>query len=87
MIKYAKIVDAKAGFVDVVSGNPEAIYKSEIDPETGKEKTIYYKDLFQSWGFSEMEVEEKDGQWYLQGYAPVDIVTLADLTEFLYQEK
>ena len=71
MIKYAKIVNGNLGVVDVICGNPEDVYRKEIDPATGEEKNIYYKDLFIAWGFSEMAVEQgSDGKWYLKGHAP-----------------
>lgn len=71
MLKFAKIIDPEKGTCEVGAGNPDAVYQTEIDPETGEEKTLYVSDFYMSLGMEEMEVEQgHDGRWYIAGKAP-----------------
>ena len=70
MLKYAKIIDPEKGLFEVGIGDPEAVYSTVTDYETGEEKTVYVSDFYKSLGMEEMEVEEVDGNWYLAGKAP-----------------
>jgi hypothetical protein len=71
MIKYAKVVNEETKLCEVGLGDPLAVFKQDIDPETG-ELTIYtVGDWYASLGMSEMDIEQgADGNWYLAGFAP-----------------
>ena len=44
-------------------------------------------EFYKSIGMTEMDVEQAyNGQWYLEGYAPVKVATKAELTEFVSAE-
>lgn len=71
MIKYAKIIDPEKGICAVGIGDPNAVYRRIIDPETGTEKTLYVSDYYKSIGMKEMDVEQAyNGGWYVAGKAP-----------------
>lgn len=71
MQKYARIIDHVNGICEVGTGNPDAVYRRIIDPETGKEKTLYVRDFYISRGMELMDVEHgHNGNWYVAGKAP-----------------
>lgn len=71
MLKYAKILDFDTGVCEVGIGDPDAVYRREQDPDTGKETVIYISDYYKSLGMELMEVEQGyDFNWYVLGKAP-----------------
>lgn len=66
MEKYAKVVDAETGKVQVGIGDPTAVWTKE----DGTETVLYVADFYKSLGMELMEVEEVEGQWYVAGFAP-----------------
>lgn len=71
MKKYAKIIYPGKGICEVGIGNPDAVYRRIVDPETGAEETLYVRDYYKLLGMELMEVEQgANGGWYLPGYAP-----------------
>lgn len=69
MEKYAKVVDAETGKVQVGIGDPTAVWCTETK-EDGTETVLYVADFYKSLGMELMEVEEVEGQWYVAGKAP-----------------
>ncbi len=84
MEKYAKIVDPEKGLCEVGIGDPEAVYQTVTDYETGEEKTLYVSDFYKSLGMEKMEVEEVDGTWYVSGKepAPTETKTVRTFSKF-----
>lgn len=76
MKKYAKIIDHANGICKVGTGNPAAVYRRIIDPETGKEKTLYVSDFYVSLGMELMDVERgHNGNWYIAEKVPAPPMT------------
>ena len=70
MQKYAKVIDAAAGTVEVGIGDPAAVFSRVVD-ENGKEMITTIGDYYESLGMTLMDVEQgHDGSWYLVGHAP-----------------
>jgi hypothetical protein len=70
MQKYAKVIDAAAGTVEVGIGDPAAVFSRVVD-ENGKEMIATVGDYYVSLGMTLMNVEQgHDGSWYLSGHAP-----------------
>ena len=73
MKKYAKIIDPVKGICEVGIGNPDAVYRRIVEPDTGAEKTLYVRDYYKSIGMELMEVEQAyNGEWYVAGKAPAE---------------
>lgn len=71
MKKYAKIVDPEKGTCQVGTGDPDAVYQTVTNQETGAEEILYVRDFYKSLGMEEMEVEQGyDGAWYVAGFVP-----------------